>query len=117
MRAWQLFLVLGLAACSGDKDEETTDGTEPAVVDCADPASNPWYGTCVETFMADCFDPSGACDITIGQTGSTTLEWANGASVVTSVGFGGGGLETLTDIIASDGTVCANGVTTMMDAG
>jgi len=117
---WMAALGLALVACSGDgKDDETPDdGSTPAgAVDCADPAANPWSGTCVETFMADCFDPSGPCDITIAATGATDLVWENGAAVVSATTFDGGGVATETDYIASDGTVCATGITRLMDAG
>jgi hypothetical protein len=117
---WMAALGLALVACSGDGKEEENEepsGTNPGAVDCADPASNPWSGTCVETFMADCFDPSGVCDITIGATGATDLSWDNGASVVSTTTFDGSGVVTETDYIASDGTVCATGITRLMDGG
>lgn len=120
MRSWlAMSLSLALVACSGDAEDDTTDGTNntPAAVDCADPASNPWSGTCVETFLAGCFDPSGPCDITIAQTGGTDLVWENGASVISTTTFDGAGVATETDYISSDGTVCATGVTKLMDGG
>jgi hypothetical protein len=106
---WMMVLFVG---CSGDKTDDTTDPA-PVEADCSDPAYNPWAGTCVETFNADCWDPTGTCDGTIELTGSTSLVWENGAAVEVSIDFSGGdpfNPGALTDIIASDGTICSSGV-------
>ena len=109
-------LTLGLlgAAC-GDKDDSGGGGDGgggdggSAGSDCSDPSVNPFAGTCVETFLADCFDPAGECDGTIDMaTGETTMTWSNGASVQTEVG-GGTPPTVTTTITGSSGAVCATG--------
>jgi len=105
---WRSVLVILpclLIACGGGDDEG--DDT-PTSSDCSDPNYNPWSGTCVETFHADCFDPEGECTGEFDQaTGDTTLEWANGATVETSVNFATFGATT--EIYGSDGTLCSTG--------
>lgn len=115
---WILLTALALgcggstAADDSDSDVNATDTVDPAVEgECDDPAQNPFAGTCVETFLAGCFDPSGAC---VGETdgaGNTTLTWENGASVVTTIEMDGMDVSVLTDLVASDGAVCAEGMT------
>jgi hypothetical protein len=94
--------LLSLLACGGGGDDDDVAGT------CADPEVNPFAGTCVSDAFADCFDPAGACEGTYDMTGSTTLTWENGAQVVGSVS----GTTATTQLLASDGTVCAEAVST-----
>lgn len=104
-RTMAVALPMMLIACGGNKDEESTG---PAAADCSDPAYNPWAGTCVETFNADCFDPTGECNGMFDQaTGSTTLEWASGASVETSINPATFGATT--EIYSSTGALCSTG--------
>jgi hypothetical protein len=112
-------MLLGLLACeeegeegAGTTSEPTTPaGTDPtAAPDCADPDVNPFAGTCVETFLAGCFDPVGEC--TYESSGlEVSLSWDNGATVVTEAG-----MTSTTTLTASDGTECAVG-TTEVNAG
>lgn len=111
MRIQTLFLAMGLTlgvACGeSDKgDDDTASG------ECGDPDYNPYAGTCVESFMAACFDPSGECDGTYDLTGNTTLTWENGAQVVSEVGVSGTSAVVITTLYASSGTECAVGETT-----
>lgn len=114
--------LLALGAC-GDKDDgdgssdgesnggaSTSDGGS-GEGDCSDPDVNVFAGTCVETFLAGCFDPSGACEGTIDMTtGSTTMTWANGATIETEVDTSNPTSPSVTtSIYASDGTLCAVG--------
>lgn len=121
-----LLLTLALSAC-GDKDGDDTstgDGGSSsgdggaASGDCADPSVNAFAGTCVETFMAGCFDPAGECDGTVDMaTGSTSLAWENGASVQSEVDSSNPASPSVeTTISGSDGTVCAIG-TSQYNAG
>lgn len=105
-----LSMLLLFVACSGDSEEKTST-TEPVEADCSNPAYNPWAGSCVETFNADCWDPEGACEGTVELTGSTTLVWDNGAAVEVSLDFASDPFNpgAITDLVASDGTVCATG--------
>jgi hypothetical protein len=111
-------LLLALAACGDDPSADATPSTSsPTSTDpststaadgCADPSQNPFAGTCVETFLADCFDPVGEC--TYVQSGANVdVTWSNGASVQTEAG-----LTTTTTLTASNGTVCAVGTTEVM---
>lgn len=114
---WALVMALATftstLAC-GDEDQDSAgdgggDGGA-AAGDCSDPSVNAFADTCVETFLADCFDPAGECDGTIDlSTGETSLTWANGASVETTVGTGMPPAVNTT-ITSSSGTVCATGV-------
>jgi hypothetical protein len=95
--------LLALLAC-GDGDEgDDVAGT------CADPDVNPFAGTCISDAFADCFDPAGTCEGTYDMTGATTLTWENGAQAVSSVS----GTTATTQLLASDGTVCAEAVSTV----
>lgn len=104
-------LVLLVAACgeAGGGGDGTTDASGPsgaggATDACADPAYNPFAGTCVVTFLEDCFQPVGECTTT-GSMMSFAFSWENGARIEFS----------LTDIgiFAADGTECAHGVPTI----
>ncbi len=108
-----------LVACGGGEDDSAatasgTPSTQPtsAAVDCSDPAENPFAGTCVETYLAGCFDPVGTCEGDVALTGRTELIWESGASVLTEIDFSDpfnpGAITTLTN---SSGTECAVGVT------
>jgi hypothetical protein len=98
-----------LVACGGDAEEEV-DPTPS----CDNPDYNPWLGTCVETFVADCFDPAGACDGVVDQSnGSTSFTWDNGAAVQTEIS----GMNNVTELISSSGSVCAVGETPLMPGG
>ena len=108
--AWWLVVAV---ACGGGDEAETTEPTTPSgAVDCADAAQNPWAGSCLETFYQGCWDPSGACEGTVALTGATTLVWENGATVEVSLDFASDPFDptAVTDLISSDGTVCATGV-------
>lgn len=106
-RSVMVVLSLTLMACDGGEDDATVDPTPS----CDNPDYNPWAGTCVETFAADCFDPEGACEGVIDtSTGSTSFTWANGASVDSEIA--GMGYETT--LTASNGTVCATAETPLM---
>ena len=80
-------LGLALVASAGCEDEEDSSAgsTQQGQTDCTNDAENPYADTCVETFLTDCFDPSGACTGEVDLTGSVTLEWASGATVQTDV--------------------------------
>ncbi len=109
MRIARWLAVGSMVACgdgSGSGDTSTTPPpSSTGTAACSDPSANPLSGTCVETFLAGCFDPAGAC--TSAQTGlNSTLTWDNGASVTTQAG-----MTTTTTISASDGTECATGLT------
>lgn len=119
MRPLLAALALGLTLGCGDKDDadsggsaDGADGTTAATGDCSDADYNPYAGTCVESFLADCFDPSGACDGVATATGDVTLEWASGATVETTVDYSDplnpGANTTIT---SSTGEICATGVT------
>lgn len=112
MRTIAMAWALTLVACGGDKEEETPTETTPVEADCGDSAYNPWAGTCVETFHADCWDPEGTCNGTVELTGATYLEWENGAAVDVTLDFASDPFNpgAITDLIASDGTVCSTGV-------
>jgi hypothetical protein len=110
LRAW---LVVGALGCAGDKADETEPTETAPAADCADPDYNPWAGSCVDTFVVDCWDPEGSCDGTVELTGATTLAWENGALVEVTVDYTNPFDPTvLTDLIASDGSVCSSGVST-----
>lgn len=95
-----------VVACDGGEDAEV-DPTPS----CDNPDYNPWSGTCVETFVADCFDPEGTCDGTIDMSsGATSFVWANGASVDSEVG----GMGYVTTLTNSGGSVCATAETPLM---
>lgn len=106
-------LIALLAACPdlpGKDEDENTD--TPAEVDCTDPDSNPYLGTCVETYAAGCFDPAGSCSGVVEITGETTLTWDSGAEVHTVPTFAdpmNPGAETT--LYASSGATCAVGQT------
>jgi len=110
-----LLLPALLGAC-GDKstgDDSAAGDGGAGETPCADPAYNPLVGTCAETFLADCFDPAGECDGSVDMSnGSTSFTWANGASVETSVDASVPTSPVVTSTLrASNGTVCAIGVT------
>lgn len=112
MRAalWSPLVLLSLGCDGGDSKPDDDSSTDDEVTACEDPAQNPFAGTCVETFLAGCFDPSGDC--TYAQQGANViLTWENGATVETAAGR-----TTTTTLTASDGTVCATG-TTVVGAG
>lgn len=84
---------------------------QPAQVDCTDPAENPYAGTCVESFIVDCFDPAGACVGEVSQAG-VDLTWANGAEVLNTIDTSNPySPRTSTEIVGSTGAVCATGLT------
>lgn len=123
-----VLLALVLIACSGDgADDSTPTTTSPgststtptaAAVDCSDPSENPFAGTCVETFMAACFDPTGTCDGTVDMMGNTELVWASGATVTTQTDFSNPlNPSVITTLTASDGTECATGITDVNEGG
>lgn len=106
------------AGCGGAGAKDATDATGPSgstepttsAGGCADPTVNPWAGTCVETFLAGCFDPEGACTGTWDLQGNTELTWANGAQVITEVDLSQPlDPSVTTDLFASDGGSCATG--------
>jgi len=104
---WRSMVVLlpALLLACGDKDEEEATSSS---ADCSDPGYNPFAGTCVENFHADCFDPQGECTGEFDMSsGGTNLEWANGAQVDVSINPATFGATT--QLINSDGTVCATG--------
>ena len=95
----------------GDDSSSDDSSTQQQAVDCTDAAQNPYAGTCVETYVADCFDPSGACMGSLDMmTGMTTLVWESGANVETSIAIDPanptmpGAMTTLT---SSGGMACA----------
>ncbi|MCK6507035.1 hypothetical protein L6R53_27285 [Myxococcota bacterium] len=107
-----------LASACGDKDGDDTsgggaDGGATSASPCADPEYNALAGTCAETFFAGCFDPAGECDGTVDiASGSTTLTWANGATVETTIDYSVPTSPVAnTTITSSSGAVCATGVT------
>lgn len=102
--------ILMAFACGG-KDEATSADTDaPATGECSDASYNPLAGTCVETFLADCFDPSGACEGSFDIMGNGTLMWDNGATVETSLDLSNPmSPASLTELISSTGAVCAEG--------
>ena len=83
----------------------------PQQVDCTDPADNPYAGTCVESFLADCFDPSGACVGEVSQAG-VDLTWDNGAEVLNTIDYSDPySPRTTTELSSSGGAMCATGLT------
>ncbi len=119
-------LALALTAACFDKGDDSgssadgTDGADGAAAsgDCGDSSYNPYAGTCVETFMADCFDPSGECEGVATATGDVTLEWANGANAVTTTDYSDvSNIQIRTVLTASNGTECAVGITTTNTGG
>lgn len=109
---------LVLAGACGDKDGDDTsggggDGGATAASPCADPEYNALAGTCAESFFAGCFDPAGECDGEVDLTsGNTTLSWANGATVETTIDYSVPTSPVAnTTITSSSGVVCATGVT------
>ena len=95
-----------------DQINEEQEVQAPAQVDCTDPGANPYAGTCVETYLAGCFDPSGVCVGEVSQTG-VDLTWANGAEILADLDYSDpyhpGTTATLS---SSAGAVCATSVTT-----
>jgi hypothetical protein len=97
-----LGLLLAPGCGSDDKDEDS------GAADCDDPDSNPYAGTCVETYLADCWDPSGECEGVIETTtGNSSFTWENGASMTTEVTISGTSAVVLTTLYNSGGVECA----------
>lgn len=116
MRNWTTWTLLFALACSGDDgkgDTDETDTTPPTNTTdqggCRDPEVNPWAGTCVETYLAGCFDPTGSCTGERQGVMGLIMTWENGATVEQS------GLTTT--LTASNGTVCATAVTSVTPVG
>ena len=107
-----LLLPLLLALACGDKDDD--DSAAPAGAtsgDCSDADYNPYAGSCVESYLADCFDPAGECNGVATATGDVTLDWDSGASVQTTVDYSDPtNPGALTTLYSSSGEVCAEGV-------
>lgn len=102
MLSTALGLLLAPGCGSDDKDEDS------GAADCDDPASNPYAGTCVETYLADCWDPSGECDGVVDPTtGSTSFTWENGAAMTSEVTISGTSAVVLTTLYNSGGVECA----------
>lgn len=138
MRLVILTAALALIACEGTKDgDDTAAGTIPtsaiptgatggggtggggtggtSEIDCADPAVNPYAGTCVEDYLAGCFDPSGPCDGVFDMAGNVELTWENGAQVITTSDFSDPfNITVTTEIYSSAGDLCATGLTENM---
>lgn len=103
---WALGAALSLTLATGcgsdDKDEDS------GAADCDDPSSNPYAGTCVETYLADCWDPSGECEGVIETTtGNSSFTWENGAQMTTEVTVSGTSAAVLTTLYNSGGVECA----------
>jgi hypothetical protein len=96
-----------------DADSDTdadadSDADTDAVVDCTDPANNPWLGTCAAEFLLPCFEPTGQCTTT--YTGyDTVIGWPNGASLTLSLGLSSGPPSQQITLTGADGTVCVTG--------
>lgn len=131
---WSLIpLVLALGCGGGEKPDDTdlatttapdlpdppdptsppTTAPDPAATDeCDDPGYNPWAGTCVETFLADCFDPEGECTGQTDAMGNVLLTWENGAYLETTTDFSNPSDPTITTVLySSAGDLCAQGDT------
>jgi hypothetical protein len=106
MRAWTLMLLI---ACGGSKDGEDSSAVAASGT-CADPATNPYAGSCVETYLAGCFDPSGPCEGQVSLTGEVDLTWSNGASVNSELE----GLGVSTTVTSSSGATCATATMAIM---
>ncbi len=111
--AFLALMALGVACGESDKGDDDDTGSG----ECDDPSYNPYAGTCVETFMAACFDPSGECSGTYDLSGNTEITWDNGAQVVSEVTVSGTTAVVLTTLYASSGTECAVGETTQGEGG
>lgn len=103
---WELGAALSLTLATGcgsdDKDEDS------GAADCDDPSSNPYAGTCVETYLSDCWDPSGECEGVIETTtGNSSFTWENGAQMTTEVTVSGTSAAVLTTLYNSGGVECA----------
>jgi hypothetical protein len=91
-----LSLVALLSACGDDGDK--SGGQEQAIgnADCSDPGQNPYAEIeCVNTFMGDCFVPTGMCMGVVSQAelGKTTLTWESGHTVVADPYFSLDGVD------------------------
>ncbi len=96
-----------------DSDTRDTDpqDTDAALNDCDDPAKNPLGVSCVEDFLAACFDPVGEC--TYAQAGmNITTTWENGATLQVEAG-----MSTTIRFVSSDGTTCVSGIAEVGKAG
>ncbi len=95
----------GPATGPGSTTDPGTDGPTGSAEGglCSDPAVNPFLGTCIETFLADCFVPTGECTTT--ESGlSFTFTWENGASM---------SFDLLSVEISGESGVCATGTVDM----
>lgn len=107
---WLPLLTLFILGCGDGKDSDTDEDTWSDSGDCSDPEYNPFHGTCVETFLAACFDPAGSCDGEVDAMGATLLEWENGATVETQLDPDNPmSLTMVTEIHSSGGDLCATG--------
>lgn len=101
-----LTAALGLSFAPGCGSDDKDD--DSAAADCDDPDSNPYAGTCVETYLADCWDPSGECEGVIETTtGNSSYTWENGAQMTTEVTISGTSAVVLTTLYNSGGVECA----------